>query len=166
MTRLRAIAQAYATCARYRDSGMVLPIVDGRARRRILFKTEFTRHESFSFSFGREGAHPWQSVTSMGEELERIVGTTSGAAHQIPKLLRPEIEGRSILAADDLREGLTVEMEGRRCRVFSLSQVDAGAQIALWVREDLAIVRVELRVGRVETHFDYSIELFEPPRHH
>ncbi len=154
---LAQMAQVYATCRSYRDSGVVRIVYFEETGERVEerpFETAFVRPESFRFEFresfmGRTKRYivsqraseirTWWDVhaatetpASLAMGLAGATGVSGGSAHTVPVLLLPGvIPGRSTKDMTDVRRLDDVECGSSACS--RVEGVYAGTKRTLWI---------------------------------
>ena len=163
---LARMAEVYAECESYRDSGVVTTVfIEERERRTVKkpFTTAFVRPDRFRFEFldrrcedefdrylvwqGGEDVRTWWDVTPGVEEkasLERALGAARGvsgaSSYTIPDLLLDFATGfpRVTRPANAERKA-DADLEGTRC--FVIASGTADEPVTLWIEQETFLLR-------------------------
>jgi hypothetical protein len=184
---LDRVAQAYAGCRTYRDTGVVRTVfIKGEQRRTTerRFRTAFVRPDRFRFEFSErtccedQGRYiismngpeilTWWEIKpgvekppSLVEALGAAAGVSAGSSRSIPGLLLPdELRGGRLTAMKDTALLPDADLDGVRCL-----RVEGGwgkDRLILWIDSDTYLVR---RIDLGHTFDDFRTEtttLYEP----
>jgi hypothetical protein len=162
---LAHMAQTYATCRSYSDTGVVRIVYFEEGRQRTEerpFKTAFVRPDHFRFEFTdtflgksrryivwQQGldVYTWwdikpgqQTLSSLDLGLAGATGVSGGSAHTVPSLLLPGVvSGRSLRELTDI-----TRLEDAACGTATCAQVEGlyGKQTrTLWIELDTFLLR-------------------------
>jgi outer membrane lipoprotein-sorting protein len=164
---LDQMAQVYAGCTSYRDSGVVRTVfVSVRGNRTVEkpFTTAFVRPDRFRFEYrekrgileqdsryivwsqGKETRAWWdldpevRKGESLGMALAAATGVSSGSAHTIPALLLPaEVEGRRLTDITEARRMDDARLDDVEC--FRIEGKLAQSPATLWIDKSSFLVR-------------------------
>jgi outer membrane lipoprotein-sorting protein len=176
------MAEAYASCASYRDSGVATTkITDGPIMQRP-FKTAFVRPDRLRFEFSQwmplskmvwvvwcEGAvvRTWSSVTgwkrpaSLGLGLAEATGVSGGTAQTVPKLLLPgEVSGVALTDLANVERIADADVGAARC--YCLRGRLADFTMTLWIdQKTYLLLRLE-RVTQSDSLDAEEVTTYEP----
>ncbi len=159
---LEHVAEAYAKCKSYRDSGVVKTVLIGpdrkRTRERKPFTTAFVRPDRFRFEYKdkksrniiwRRGddVQTWWDVKpgiekpkSLGLALAGATGASSGSAHTVPALLMPdEAAGRRLTDITKPKRVEDAKLDGLDC--FRIQGQFGDSPTTIWVDKRAFLVR-------------------------
>ncbi len=168
---LASMVRAYAALSSYEDSGTITRVDGSDSPYQINFSTLYKSQSLFRFAFanphpylplrhivtqyqvGFDGAaayfvstpfeKPSQSVPTqnLSQALARATGISSGAAHNISRLLLRGISGLSI--PDLVRARLLddAKINGVECYAISARHPRSGYEWVLWIQKDTLLIR-------------------------
>jgi len=161
---LDRMAEVYADCKSYRDSGMVKTLfikAGGKETIEKPFTTAFVRPDRFRFEFEQTGnpqsryivwskgkdVQTWWDVKpgikkteSLELALAGATGVSGSSAHTIPSLLLPkEVGGRRLTNVTDLKRGEDGKLEKIEC--FRIEGKYGDHPITLWIEKESFLVR-------------------------
>jgi outer membrane lipoprotein-sorting protein len=161
---LDRMAEVYADCKSYRDSGMVKTLfimAEGKETIEKPFTTAFVRPDRFRFEFKQTGnpqsryivwskgldIQTWWDVkpgiekaASLELALAGATGVSSSSAHTIPSLLLPkEVSGRRLTDVTDAKRGEDGKLEKVEC--FRIEGKYGDHPITLWIEKESFLVR-------------------------
>ena len=155
------IAEEYAKCKSYRDSGVVKTIFIRTDRKRTVekpFTTAFVRPDRFRFEYKDKGrryivwckgndVQTWWDVTpgikkpeSLGLALAGATGVSSSSAHTVPALLIPdEVGGRRLTDITEAKRIEDANLDKVDC--FRIQGQFVGSPMTIWVDKNTFLVR-------------------------
>jgi outer membrane lipoprotein-sorting protein len=158
------MAEVYAGCKSYRDSGLVKTLFVQKGGNRTVekpFKTAFVRPGQFRFEYDEKGnpksrfiiwskgkeIRTWWDVTpgvespeSLDLALAAATGVSSSSAHTIPQLLLPhKVSGRSIKDIEGAKRGEDGKLEKVDC--FRIDGKFGDHPVTLWIEKTSFLVR-------------------------
>ena len=155
------MAEKYAKCKSYRDSGVVKTVFIRTDRKRIVekpFTTAFVRPDRFRFEYKdkerryiiwRKGndIQTWWDVTpgikkpeSLGRALAAATGVSSSSAHTVPALLIPdEVKGRRLTNITEAERIEDAKLDKVDC--FRIQGQSVGRPMTIWVDKKTFLVR-------------------------
>lgn len=166
---LGRVAERYSRCKTYRDRGVVTTLYRGKEQRlrdTAEFRTAFVRPDSIRFEFrdhparGPSSRHivwtdgesvrtRWDHEGKRGEPREErslsaaiagATGISGGTAHNIPRLLLPDVvSGRSPLDLSDLQVMEDESVERVPC--FRIRGTWRGDPVTLWIDKKRMLIR-------------------------
>jgi outer membrane lipoprotein-sorting protein len=174
---LDRMAEVYANCKSYRDSGVVNTLfIAARGNRTVEkpFTTAFLRPDRFRFEYKEKrsmGREPQYIVWRQGSDVRVFTdlrpgndkavsfelavagaaGVSSGSAHKIPSLLLPEIGGRRLTDITEAHRTDDGKIGEADC--FRVEGKYADSPVTLWIDQASFLVR------RVDMHNDLGKDL-------
>lgn len=162
---LDRMAEAYAGCKSYRDTGVVKTVFVNATGDRTLekpFKTAFVRPDRFRSEYtekrgGREDRYivwrngkevqTWWDVkpgvekpASLGLALAGATGVSGGSAHTVPSLLLPnEVGGRRLTALSEAKRAEDTTLDKAEC--FRVEGKYVDSHTTLWIDKKTFLVR-------------------------
>jgi hypothetical protein len=184
---LARMAKSYADCSSYRDAGEVTTVFFGGMGKRTVkkpFTTAFVRPDRFRFEFQeRAGEDEWRRMivwqqggdvqswwdlrpgvehpVSLDLSLAGATGISSGAAHNIPRLLLPDrIQGRPLIDLEEPKRIADAKFDGSDC--FRVEGKSQGDPETLWIdKARFLIRRIDRSVQFPDFHTEETI-LYRP----
>jgi outer membrane lipoprotein-sorting protein len=163
---LDRMAQVYADCASYRDSGVVRTLfIDPKGNHTVEkpFTTAFVRPGRLRFEYrekrgllgqdsrhivwsdGRETQSWWDIAPGVRKEesldmaLAGATGVSGGSAHTIPSLLLPEVKGLRLTDITEVRQVENAKLGESEC--FRIEGKLSQSPTTLWIDKSSFLVR-------------------------
>lgn len=170
------MAEEYAKCKSYRDSGVVKTVFIRPDRQRTVekpFTTAFVRPGRFRFEYkddkerryivwrnGKDVQTWWDIIPGIEKEasldlaLAGATGVSSGSAHTVPALLIPnEVSGRRLTGITEAKRIEDTKLDKVDC--FRIQGPYAGSPVTIWVEKETFLVR---RIDSQKTFDDFRTE--------